>query len=147
MSLTSYSASKLGLYMLDGTSASLPATWYFALSTTQPTYASASNWNITEPTIGTNGYTRASVTVNSSAFVSASVQPTTYWLGQNNSTLTWGTPTGAWASSAQLKYVCWMDASSGGNCWRFETIAQPFAITGAATAPNMPAGDLLITLA
>ena len=144
MSLTDYSAPLIANALWGGGTVTFPTTWYVGLSTTVPTYLNqSSTWGVTEPTIGTAGYARASVANNGTNFGAASTQPTTAYQVTNKVALTFGTaPSGAWASGSQLIYAVWYDASSGGHAWAYEAIINPFAVASSmSSAVTIPVND------
>jgi hypothetical protein len=92
--------------LLRGTAGSFPATLYVGLSSTLPTDAPASNWNVTEPT-GVGGYVRQPVTVGTAAFPALALGATT-----NSNIINFGT-----ASASLGTMIDWVifDAVTTGN--------------------------------
>lgn len=132
-----YSGNKVLLLMFNGTAYPSVGTHYFALGT-----SGASSGVSGEHTIGNNGYTRAVLTNNNANWPAA-----TDGLKENGAAVTFGTPSGAWASSAALTHFAILDASSSGNCIWCAPLSASITVSGAGAAPNFAAaGDLAITI-
>lgn len=115
-----------------------PATLYVGLSSTLPT---VSGGNITEPTIGTNGYARAAVANNTTNFPSTSSNNKS-----NGTAITFPTSTGAWLSSANLGYLFFSDAASGGNILGFAPLNNPQVVASSGATLSFAAGSLAIAI-
>lgn len=132
-----YGGNKLLLLLFNGTAFPSVATHYFALGT-----GGASSGVTGEHTIGNNGYTRAVVTNNPTNWPAASAG-----VKANGAAITWGAPSGAWASSVALSHFAIMDASSSGNCLWCQALSASITVSGAGAAPNFgAAGDLETTI-
>jgi hypothetical protein len=108
------------------------ATRYVGLSTTLP---NAAGGNITEPTIGTNGYTRVAYTNNTTNF------PTTAADAKSNATaITFPTSTGAWLAGAALGYFFFSDAATGGNILDYATLNSPQMVAGSGATISFAIG-------
>lgn len=115
-----------------------PATIYVGLSSTLPTVAGA---NITEPTIGTNSYTRAATTNNTTNW------PTTATNNKSNGTaITFPTSSGAWLASASLGYLFFSDAASGGNILGFAALNNPQVVASSGATLSFSIASLTITI-
>lgn len=128
--------------VIRGQTNTFPATHYLALGTN----ACSDAGSPTEPS--GNGYARASVAASLAAWAGTqSAGSTTASSGSggttsNNGAVTYSTSTGAWASSANLVSVWFMDASSGGNPWICITLTTPVAVTGSGFTLSFPAASL-----
>jgi hypothetical protein len=99
-----------------------PSPIFVGLSSTLPTDASTSNWNVTEPSTGS--YSRQSITPAGSAW---SANPITGGSGSNAAAVTWTTATATLLSGVNLTdWLIW-DASTAGNLhlWADLTTPQP----------------------
>lgn len=148
---TNYADLVIATYQWNKTTATpIPTTLYLGVSSSTPTQgptgganALLTNCNVTEPAIGTNGYTRLAVTVNSTNFVLTGSQPSSGCQFQNGVTFTLGpSTTGAWASSAVFTYWFLADLSSAGNLWSFGANSPTQQVTGAGQVINYTAGSL-----
>jgi hypothetical protein len=119
--------------LLTNTAPTIPSTWYFGLSSTNPGLAGSP----TEPTIGTNAYARLSVSNASSKFTTAANTSYSTPYCTNKTILSFPQPTGTWGSSP-LAYWFLADASSGGNVWAYGIIPAPVTTTSAATGQATP---------
>jgi len=138
MAFTTYLADALVNEVFGGVAYSGPGTIYIGLSSTLPTVAGG---NITEPTIGTAGYTRAVVTNNTTNF------PTTTSNNKSNGVaITFPTSTGAWLASASLGYLFFSDASSAGNILGFAALNNPQVVASSGATLSFAAGSLTITI-
>ena len=140
--LTDYGENKLLDNLIRGQANSLPATYYLALGTN----ACSDSGSPTEPS--GNGYARASVAsslanwAGSQSSGSTTASSGTGGTTSNNGAVTFATSTGAWASSANLVSVWFMDASSAGNAWICITLTSPVAVTGTGFTLSFPAASL-----
>jgi hypothetical protein len=138
MGFTTYTDDNIVNALYGGVALAVPATLYVGLSSTQPTVAGG---NITEPIIGTNGYTRVAVTNNTTNF------PTTSSDAKSNGTaITFPNSTGAWLSGVALGYFCIYDASSGGNLLAYAALNSPQAVAGSGSTISFAAGAMTITI-
>lgn len=109
-----------------------PATYYFGLSTTQPTSAGG---NITEPSGG--AYARVSVTNNSTNFPAAASRSKS-----NGTAITFPSPSGSWGT------VGWwviMTASSGGTMRSSGALNNASTIASGDPAPAFGVGAFVIS--
>lgn len=109
MPRTNYLKQKL-LEHQTGTAFTAP-TLFVGVSTTLPT---ASGTNVTEPSTGS--YARATTAGSWGAYSGGAIA--------NNVTISLPSSTAAWASGADIPYVCLFDASSSGNLLYFEPITS-----------------------
>lgn len=112
-------------------------TIYVGVSSTTPAAGGA---GVTEPSAG--GYARVGTTAadwNAATAASPSVV-------SNASTITFPTATADWLSGANLTYVVFYDAATGGNLLGFGALATPKPVLNGDTL-EVPAGDLSSTLA
>jgi len=138
MAFSTYLADALANEVFGGVNFTPPTTLYIGLSSTLPTVAGA---NITEPTIGTNGYARASVANNTTNF------PTTTTNNKSNGVaITFPTSTGSWLSSASLGYLVFYDAATGGNVLGFSTLNNPQVVASSGATLSFAIGSLTITI-
>lgn len=132
-----YLENKVLNLVLNATAFTAPATHYIGFSTTTITDAGG---NITEPAIGTAGYTRIAVTAN-----------TTNWPTATTGTISNGvaleTPTssGAWVASANLIDFFLSDAASAGNILYYGTLTTAQAVTATNQKLQFAIGALVIT--
>jgi hypothetical protein len=105
---------------LAGVAGTFPSTLYVGLSSTLPTDAPASNWNVTEPSTG--GYARQSITVGTAAWATVSAGSTS-----NAAIINWGTASATLLSGVNLTDWVMFDASTSGNLhlWADLTTPQP----------------------
>jgi hypothetical protein len=138
MPFTTYAADLIVNNLFGGATYTAPATIYIGLSSTLPTVAGG---NITEPTIGTNGYARAAVTNNTTNF------PTTSTNNKSNgAAITFPTSTGSWLSSASLGYLVFYDAATGGNVLGYAALNNPQVVASSGATLSFAAGALTITI-
>tara|TARA_R100001530_G_scaffold39194_1_gene30286 strand:+ start:171 stop:599 length:429 start_codon:yes stop_codon:yes gene_type:complete len=142
MSFTDYYEAKIlnEAVGCDNTSSPFGANVWVGLSSTTPTDASASTWNVTEPS--GDAYTRQST--SSGTWTTATVGSIT-----TATDITWTEASGNWVSSANLTYATIWDSldSSGSNnllAYGALTVAKP-VLTG--DTAKILAGNLTITLA
>lgn len=146
MPMTNYAIAATMVRLFGTTALNPPATYYIGLSTTTPTQASTSNWNFTEPTIGTNGYARQTVVNNTTNFVPISVEPSSGYSIQNGVVITWSAAsTGSWSSGANLTYAGLWDAASGGNLWGYGPLSPVINVVNAGYTPSFAIGQIVIT--
>jgi hypothetical protein len=138
MAFTTYLADALVNEVFGGTNWTPPTTIYIGLSSTLPTVAGG---NITEPTIGTNGYARASAANNTTNFPATSSNNKS-----NGAAITFPTSTGAWLSSASLGYLFFSDAATGGNILGFATLNNPQVVASSGATLSFAVGSLTITI-
>lgn len=115
-----------------------PTTLYVGLSTTLPT---AAGGNITEPEIGTNGYTRASIVNNTTNFPSTSVD-----LKSNGVAINFPTSTGAWLAGGTLGYLFFSDAATAGNILGFAALNNPQVVASSGATLSFAASSLTISI-
>lgn len=111
---------------------SWPATVYLGLSSTLGLSAGT---GFTEPTIGSNGYARLSLTQASD--LSRTAQ-TVSNIGSKAFTIS----TGAWLSGASLPYFFVRDASSAGNLLWFGSLAITRSVAASGVTLTIAAGEL-----
>ncbi|RII32863.1 hypothetical protein D2A34_21960 [Clostridium chromiireducens] len=138
MAFSTYLANALVNEVFGGVNWAPPATIYTGLSSTAPT---ATGGNITEPTIGTNGYARAAATNNTTNF------PTTATNNKSNgAAITFPTSTGAWLASASLGYLVFYDAATGGNVLGYAALNNPQVVASSGATLSFAIGSLTITI-
>lgn len=138
MAFTTYLDDAIVNSVFGGVNYTPSATLYIGLSSTLPTVAGG---NITEPTIGTAGYTRAAVANNTTNF------PTTTTNNKSNgAAITFPTSTGAWLASASLGYLFFSDAATGGNILGFAALNNPQVVASSGATLSFAAGSLAITI-
>lgn len=152
MPATNYADRCLNLYVMNANTSTiaLPTTLFLGVSSSTPTQGNAggadatlAHCNITEPTIGTNGYNRLSITTNSTNWVPTGSQPANGYQMQNGVTMTLGpSVTGGWAGGATFTYFFLADASSAGNVWFFGALSPTQTVSGVNQAINFTAGAL-----
>jgi hypothetical protein len=138
MPFTTYAADLIVNNLFGGVAYTAPTTIYIGLSSTLPT---AAGGNITEPTIGTNGYARAAVTNNTTNFPSTSTNNKS-----NGAAITFPTSTGSWLSSASLGYLVFYDAATGGNIIGYAALNNPQVVASSGATLSFAAGSLTITI-
>ncbi|MDR3595088.1 hypothetical protein [Clostridium sp.] len=138
MAFTTYLADALVNEIFGAVNYTPPTTLYIGLSSTLPTVAGA---NITEPTVGTNGYARASVANNTTNFPSTSSNNKS-----NGVAITFPTSTGSWLSSASLGYLFFSDAATGGNILGYATLNNPQVVASSGATLSFAASSLTITI-
>ena len=138
MAFSTYLADALVNEIFGAVNFTPPTTLYIGLSSTLPT---AAGGNITEPTIGTNGYARASVVNNTTNFPSTSSNNKS-----NGTAITFIASTGAWLASAQLGYLFFSDAASGGNILGFAALNNPQVVASSGATLSFAASSLTITI-
>ena len=131
---TTYLDNALIAHALGKTSFTMP-TVAVGLSSTLPTIAGT---NITEPTIGTNGYARVATSGLWGAASSGTIL--------NSGAINFPTSTGAWSAGASQTYLCFYDATSGGNLLAFELITTAFAVGAAGITPSAAIGQVSTTI-
>lgn len=138
MAFSTYLADALVNEVFGGVNWTPPTTIYIGLSSTLPTVAGG---NITEPTIGTSGYARASAANNTTNF------PTTTTNNKSNgAAITFPTSTGSWLSSASLGYLVFYDAATGGNVLGFATLNNPQVVASSGATLSFATGSLTIII-
>lgn len=138
MAFSTYLADALVNEVFGGVNFTPPTTLYIGLSSTLPT---AAGGNITEPTIGTNGYARASVANNTTNFPSTSSNNKS-----NGAAITFPTSTGVWLASASLGYLVFYDAATGGNVLGFAALNNPQVVASSGATLSFAIGSLTITI-
>lgn len=113
-----------------------PATLYVALSSTTPTNTGT---NVTEPTIGSLGYTRVAVTNNATNWPAASARSKA-----NGTAITFPAATGDWASAANMTHWVMYDAASAGTFVAWGAITTPTPVLN-GTQPSFAVGAIVIT--
>jgi hypothetical protein len=135
MSLTDAWEKKVLDLLFSNTALTIPATLFFALSTTTP---GDDGSNFTEPS--GNAYARVSVTNNTTNFPAATgTAPTTK---NNGAAITFPTATGSWGT---ITHYAIFDASTAGNMLFWGQLTTAKVINTNDTA-SMNANDLAITL-
>ncbi len=121
--------------MLDtrfgGVASNAPATYYVALSTTEPTNTGG---NVTEPVGG--GYARVAVANNATNWPAASARSKS-----NGTPITFATPTGSWGT---VTHYALYDAATGGTFRGWGRFASGFTIGAGGSAPVIPIGGIVI---
>ena len=122
--------------LFNGATLTIPATYYIALSTTQP---EDDGTNVTEPSGGTAaGYARKAVTVNTTNF------PTTSGRSISNGVaITFANP----AAGDDWGVIGWFalyDASTAGTFHGWGAFGDSIAVDDTQTGPVIPAGALVI---
>ena len=115
-----------------GVASTAPATYYVALSTTEP---ADDGTNVTEPS--GNGYARVAVTKNTTNWT----DPTTSRALSNAVAITFPTPTGSWGT---VLYVALYTASSGGTFRGWGRLADGVTVDTSTAGPVIPVGGLII---
>lgn len=138
MAFSTYLADAIVNEVFGGVNYTPPTTLYIGLSSTLPTVAGG---NITEPTIGTNGYARASVANNTTNF------PTTTTNSKSNGVaINFPTSTGSWLASASLGYLVIYDAATAGNVLGFAALNNPQVVASSGATLSFAIGSLDITI-
>lgn len=148
MPLTNYALQKVLQNVFGDVALTVPTTFYIGLSSTTPTQVSTSNWNFTEPTIGTNNYARISVTNNygnGSNFFQIASEPTSGYSVQNDLAFTFAASSGAWAGGAVFTYAGIWDASTAGNLWAYGALSPTVQVSNSGYSPSFAVGQLIIT--
>ena len=130
MSSTTYASNKILNYEFGGTTYSLPATWYFGLSTTS---TGSSGSSATEPT---DTYARVGITNNHSNF-SVSVTGSLV----NSGSIVFPQSSGSWGTITDVGI--W-DLASGGNCWHYQSLGSSRIVSGSSIVQFLP-GSLTIS--
>lgn len=128
MPLTNYADSALNKLLFGNTAYSIPATHYFALSTTTPTQAGT---NFTEPS--GNAYARVGMTNNTTNFVPTTAQPGTGQSQSNGVAVTFAAATGGAASWGTVTNVGVYDALTNGNLLAYAALTVAQTIGGGDT--------------
>ena len=108
---------------------SVPANYYMGLSTTQPTEAGG---NVTEPTIGVDGYARVAIpnTIAVSSFLAAIAgDPSTK---KNDGSLAFPTATADWAGGGNFGWVVLFDHATNTaaiNAMAYVELTTPTPVT------------------
>lgn len=110
--LTNFAAKAIANAVMNGSTLTLPATWYVALFTVVPTASGGG----TEATY--NNYSRAAVTANSTQWPNASGTTT---ITISNGQLIQFNAAGSGASATVVGWAIY-DASTSGNMWWFGTM-------------------------
>jgi len=134
---TNYLDQQLTRLLFSNTTYTIPATWYFALSTTTPVQGASPNF--TEPS--GNGYARVAVTNNTTNFTPIASPPASGYTMQNNQPVTFPSATGSWGT---ITYFGLYDASTSGNLVGFGALTSSQAISAGIT-PSFAVGALTIT--
>ena len=137
MPFTNYLDQQLTRLLFSNTTYTIPATWYFALSTTTPVQGASPNF--TEPS--GNGYARVAVTNNTTNFTPIASPPASGYTMQNNQPVTFPSATGSWGT---ITYFGLYDASTSGNLVGFGALTSSQAISAGIT-PSFAVGALTIT--
>ena len=138
MAFTTYLADALVNEVFGGVNFTPPTTLYIGLSSTLPVVGGT---NITEPTVGTNGYARASAANNTTNF------PTTTTNNKSNgAAITFPTSTGAWLTAASLGYLVFYDAATGGNVLGYAALNNPQVVASSGATLSFAIGSLAITI-
>ena len=120
MAITYVSGNKILDYCFGATSFVIPATYYFALSTSSP---SIDGTNFTEP-VG-NNYSRVSFTNNKTNWGTASNASLT-----NSVAIQWAESTGSWGT---IVAVGMYDASTSGNLYWYDSLSPARSVASATT--------------
>ena len=138
MAFSTYLADALVNEVFGAVNFVAPTTLYIGLSSTLPTVAGG---NITEPTIGTSAYARASVTNNTTNFPTTSTNAKS-----NGAAITFPTSTGAWLASASLGYLVFYDAATAGNVLGYAALNNPQVVASSGATLSFAIGSLTITI-
>jgi hypothetical protein len=116
-----------------------PSAVYVGLHTADPTDADAA----TELPIGVNGYTRAAVTGGDASW-SAPADAGALKQIANAVSITFGTPTGDWASGNPITHFSINDAASGGNQLYNGALGAARTVLNGDNPPSFAPGSLVI---
>ena len=122
----------------SGSTTYSPATWYFALSTTEP---NDDGTNFTEPSGGS--YARVSVTNNSTNFPAASTS-SGVTTKTNGTDIEFPDPTGTWGT---VTHWGWFTGSSGGTAQYVGRLDKSSTITASSDSVEILAGSLIMPFA
>jgi hypothetical protein len=143
-SVTNFAENKIVDALLRGQALGAPATWYYALFTSDPTEAGGG----TEVTGA--GYARVAVAASLANFAGTQGAGTTTASSgtggatSNNGSIAFGAPTANW--SGPITHVGVMDASTAGNCWIYSVLETAKTVNNGDAAPSFPAGDWTLTV-
>lgn len=146
MPFTTYLDKALLQHAFGGPAWTPPSTIYVALSSSAPTPQSASNWNFTEPTIGTNGYGRVGLAYNTTNFVPIGSEPLAGYDIAVGVLVAFAQSTGPWLSGVALPYFGLWDAASAGNLLAFGSASPALQVLGPGYLPEFPANQLVTSL-
>jgi hypothetical protein len=114
---------------------------YLGFSSTTPTKAATSTWNVTEPSGG--AYAREQVVA---ADMDAAALDTGNMAKDNGAAVEFTQATASWVSGADLTHWCLWDASSSGNLLAFGALDVAKPVTEDDTA-SVPVGNLKLEFA
>src|SRR6516225_9892091 len=137
MPFTNYLDQRITQLLFSNTAYTIPATWYIALSTTTPSQGATPNF--TEPS--GNGYSRVSVTNNTSNWTAVASPPANGYTVQNNTIITFPTATGSWGT---VTYFGIYDATTAGNLIGFGLLTSAQSIT-TGIAASFAVAQLTVT--
>lgn len=143
--LTNYAENKVIDALFRGQALGVPATWYVALYTSDPTETGAAGTEITG-----GSYARVAVTASLANFAGTqSAGSTTASSGtggqtSNNAAITFPAPTANWGVASHFGIL---DASTAGNAWIYGALTTPKTINNGDPAPSFPIASLTFTAA
>lgn len=139
--LSTYEARRLINHQLRAATMSKRSNNYVALFTEDPTDAGST----TNEVPASNGYARVAIALSDALWTapatSGSVEQST-----NAANVTFGTPTGDWASGALISWWAIFDASTGGNMIMSGPIGTPRAVLATDNAPVFGPGSLVLNV-
>jgi hypothetical protein len=115
--------------------ASALATHYYALFDAHPLAGGH------EPTIGTGGYGRATVTNGAAVYGTPGLGTTQI---ANLADIVWPAATGLWSITADLPWCAIFSAPTGGTLWYALELPEPKRVAAATEQPRVLAGGLII---
>lgn len=126
-------------HIFRSSSFSKPSNVYVSLHTADPTDAASA----TELTIGSNGYTRVGVSVADASW-SAPADSGTDKQITNAAAVTFGTPTGDWASGSPVTHFGIWDAASAGNLLYSGALGVSRTVLNGDNPPAFSIGSLVV---
>lgn len=118
---------------------SKPSSVYVSLHTADPTDAATSN----ELTIGSNGYTRVAISSANASWTAPADSGDAKQI-TNAAAVTFGTPTGDWASGNAITHFGIWDASSSGNLLYSGSLGTSRIVLNGDNPPSFAIGALAI---
>jgi hypothetical protein len=137
--LTNFAENKIQDAVWRGQPLGAPATWYFALFTSDPTETGVAGVEVTG-----GAYARVAVVASLTNFAGTQGAGTTTASSgtsgttSNNTLLTYPDPTANWGA---ISHIGVLDASTGGNMWAFGPVnGGPIAINNGQQGPVIDPG-------
>lgn len=135
--MTNFAENKVTDAIWRGQALGVPATWYFALFTSDPTETGAAGTEVTG-----GSYARAPLAASLTNFAGTQGAGTTVASSgtgsttSNNVAINFPTPTANWPGP--ITHVGVFDAITGGNCWYFGALAASKTVNLGDPAPTIP---------